>query len=422
MTPNEHLIDTAPLGVERRSTDEPSISVGPLAFSTPFITEGDIEAVVAVMRSGWITTGNECRAFEAELADYLGGGEAVAVSSATTAEEICLAYLDLPPGARVGVPNWTFVSTALAAHRVGAVPVLLDVDRDTLNLSPESLEAALIEGLDAVVGVHYGGVAFSAAIRELCEHHGVPLIEDAAHAFGTVDDRGPIRGQGTAGACLSFYATKNLATGEGGAILTDDPDLAAFARTYRLHGMSADAIDRYRRPGAHGYDVETPGLKANMPDILATLGRSQLRRFEETQLTRRLLTSRYRSGLAGLDLRVIPGEPDPGSADHLFVIDLLDRERRDRVIDALREDDIGSSVHFRPLDTFAWFIENQIPVGPSGLAVCNELDGRVMSLPLHVGLSAADVDRIVSVVSERALTAGPSRPVSRVLSAVVPTM
>ncbi len=370
----------------------------PIDFSKPQITEGDIEAVTRVMRTGWITTGEECRAFERELAEYLGGGEAVAVSSATTAEEICLAYLDLPPGARIGVPNWTFVSTALAVHRVGGVPVLLDVDRDTLNLSVASLEAALEEGLDAVVGVHYGGVAFPAAIRELCVRYGVPLVEDAAHAFGTSDDRGLIRGQGTAGACLSFYATKNLATGEGGAIVTDDPALAAFARTYRLHGMSADAIDRYRRPGAHSYDVETPGLKANMPDILAALGRSQLQRFEATQSHRRALTTWYRAALAGAELRIIPGELDAGSADHLFVIDLLQREQRDRVIASLRDHNIGSSVHFRPLDSFAWFIEQRIPVGPSGLAVCNELDGRIMSLPLHAGLTESDIDRVTSVV------------------------
>ncbi len=390
--------DSGRRSVAQESAGQLPASVGPIAFSTPFVTEGDIEAVVAVMRSGWLTTGNECRAFEQELADHVGGGEAVAVSSATTAEEICLAYLGLKPGARVGVPNWTFVSTALAAHRVGAVPVLLDVDADTLNLSADSLEAALEEGLDAVVGVHFGGVAMAARVRELCAAYGVPLVEDAAHAFGTTDDRGMVRGRGTAGACLSFYATKNLATAEGGAILTDDPALAAFARTYRLHGMSADAIDRYRRPGAHGYDVETPGLKANMPDMLAALGRSQLRRFEETQLTRRLLTNRYREGLADAELRIVPGDPDPGSADHLFVIDLLDRNRRDRVIDALRNDDVGSSVHFRPLNTFAWFVDEKIPVGPSGLAVCDALDGRVMSLPLHVGLTASDIDRVVTLV------------------------
>lgn len=386
-SPSEQLVETAPAS-----------SDGPIAFSTPFITNEDVDAVARVLRSGWITTGTECQRFEEELVEYLGGGHAVTVSSATTAEEICLAYLRLEPGARVGVPNWTFVSTALAAHRVGAAPVLLDVDANTLNLSVDSLEAALAEGLDAVVGVHYGGVAFPAAIRELCAHHDVPLIEDAAHAFGTSDDRGRVRGEGTAGACLSFYATKNLATAEGGAVVTDDPDLAAFARTYRLHGMSADAIDRYRRPGAHSYDVEVPGLKANMPDLLAALGRSQLQRFDETQLTRRLLTNRYREGFASADLRIIPGEPDLGSADHLFVIDCLDRARRDRVIATLREHDIGSSVHFRPLNTFAWFIENDIPAGPGGLPVCEELDGRVMSLPLHVGLSAADIDRIVAVV------------------------
>ncbi len=370
----------------------------PIAFSKPTISDDDVAAVVEVLRSGWITTGPQVQMFEAELAEYLGGGSVITCSSATTAEEICLAYLDLPAGARVGVPNWTFVSTALAAHRVGAVPVLIDVEADDLNLSPEHLAAALEEGLDALVPVHFAGNPFAAEIRSMCADAGVPLIEDAAHAFGTVDDRGLVRGQGTLAACFSFYATKNLATGEGGAIATDDAGLAAFARTYRLHGMSADAIDRYRTPGAHAYDVESPGLKANMPDILATLGRSQLRRFGDTQCHRRGLTNRYREGLAGLDLRVVPGEPHPGSADHLFVIDLFDARRRDGVIAALSAVNIGSSVHFRPLHTFSWFRENDIPVGPGGLPVSSELDGRIMSLPLHAGLSLDDIDRVVSVV------------------------
>lgn len=380
------------------TTTEPSQDLAPIAFAKPEITPEDIAAVTRVLESGWLTTGKEAKALEAELATYLGVDHVITCSSCTTAEEICLAYLDLPAGSRVGVPTWTFVSTALAAERLGLAPVLLDVDRDTLNLCPEALARAIDEGLDAVVGVHYGGVPMPASIREMCAAAGIPFVEDAAHALGTTDDRGRVAGQGTAGCCYSFYATKNLSTAEGGAIATDDPGLADFAVRYRLHGMSSDAVDRYSKPGAHSYDVTVPGLKANFPDILAALGRSQLNRFETSQTYRRELVTRYRSNFAGADLRVIPGTQHVGSADHLFVLDLLTPERRDGTINALTANNIASSVHFRPLHTFSWFTDRDVPHGPGGLPVATELDGRIMSLPLHVNLSLDDIDRIAAVV------------------------
>jgi len=370
----------------------------PIPFSRPEITADDIQAVVRVLESGWVTTGKEAAAFEAEMAAYLGIEHVVTVSSCTTGEEICLAYLDLPAGSKVVVPTWTFVSTALAVERVGCVPVLVDVDRDTLNIDEDGLQAALEVGASAVVGVHYSGTPLTAKVRELCAQANVPLVEDAAHAFGSKDDRGFVAGQGTAGACYSFYATKNLMTAEGGAIATDDPELAAFARQYRLHGMSADAVDRYSRPGAHSYDVTMPGLKANMPDILATIGRTQLARFDDSQKFRHELVSRYREGLADTDIRFIPGAHDPDSAVHLMAVDMSSADRRDAVITALTAADIGSSVHFRPLHTFTWYDGQNAEIGPKGVPVASELDGSVMSLPLHLNLSLADVDRVCETV------------------------
>lgn len=371
----------------------------PVAFSRPEITEDDVQAVVDVLRSGWITTGAIGRSFEEELASYLGVEYVVTVSSATTAEEICLAHLDLAPGSRVAVPTWTFVSSALAIERVGCTPVLVDVDATTLNIDESRLGAALDSGVEAVVGVHYAGTPLSKNVRDLCRDADVPLVEDAAHAFGTTDDRGFVAGQGTAGACFSFYATKNLTTGEGGAIATDNRDLADFARIYRLHGMSADAVDRYSHPGAHSYDVTVPGLKANMPDLLSALGRSQLARFPESQAHRRKLILRYRECLQDSDLSFIPGEQVEGSADHLAVIDTGDARRRDAVIAALTESGIGSSVHFRPLHTFSWYNGKNAEIGPGGLAVATALDGRVMSLPLHVNLTEGDVERVSHIVA-----------------------
>ena len=250
--------------------------------------------------------------------------------------------------------------------------------------------------LAAVVGVHYAGTPLDEAIRTICSASNLPLIEDAAHAFGSADDRGMIAGQGTAGACFSFYATKNLTTGEGGAIATDNEALRDFALQYRLHGMSSDAVDRYSRPGAHSYDVTMPGLKANLPDLLAVLGRSQLSRFPQTQRHRRQLVERYREGLADLDLRFVPTELDGRSADHLAVVDAGSPVQRDKIIAALTSAQIGSSVHFRPLHTFTWY--RDATRGPGGVPVADELDGQVASLPLHAGMSADDVDRVVDIV------------------------
>jgi dTDP-4-amino-4,6-dideoxygalactose transaminase len=364
-----------------------------IAFAVPEITDGDISEVVRVLRGGWITTGDECGLLEQELAARLGVKHIVAVSSCTAALEIALANLRLPPGARVGVPAWTFVSTALAAVHNNLLPVLLDVDPLTLNLSPVALEAALADGLDAVIAVHFGGVAVDRSIHDLCRAAGVPVIEDAAHALGASDDRGPIGGPGTAAACFSFYATKNLTSGEGGAIATDDDELAAFARSYRLHGMSADALARYKPGGSVMYDMVDPGIKANLPDVLAALARSQLSRFDASQSRRRELLYRYREMLEPECVRFVPAGRVAGSADHLAVVLLPTDVDRDLVVARLKAQGIAPSVHFRPLHQFSWFAANAA-IGRSGLSTCDALGPRALSLPLHVGLSFADVERV----------------------------
>jgi dTDP-4-amino-4,6-dideoxygalactose transaminase len=371
----------------------------PVAFAAPEVTEDDIAAVTRVLRSGWITTGDECGLLEEELTDYLGAKHVIGVSSCTSALEISLAHLRLPPGSRVGVPAWTFVSTALAAVHNNLLPVLLDVDPRTLNLSPVALEVALADGLDAVIAVHFGGVAVDRAIHDLCAAAGVPLIEDAAHALGARDERGLIGGRGTGAACFSFYATKNLTSAEGGAIATDDDDLAAFARTYRLHGMSADALARYKPGGSVTYDMVDPGIKANLPDLLAALARSQLARFDDSQARRRELLYRYRFLLEPAGVQFVPAGREAGSADHLAVVLLPDGVDRDAVAAGLKARGVSPSVHFRPLHKFSWFAANAA-VGPGGLSVCDASWPRALSLPLHVGMSIEDVDRVAATLAE----------------------
>jgi dTDP-4-amino-4,6-dideoxygalactose transaminase len=377
-------------------------SNGAVAFAAPMIEESDIEAVVRVLRSGWLSTGRESEAFEAELADYTGAPHVVAMSSCTAALEIALGAQRFEPGSRVGVPTWTFAASASAIVHAGGVPVLLDVDPDTLNLAPRALADALDarDGLDGVVVVHFAGLPVAREVLDLAAGAGVPVVEDAAHALGARDDRGPISGSGTVGACFSFYASKNLCSAEGGALATHDPDLAAFARTHRLHGMSRDAWKRYDVGADPVYDVEELGLKANLPDVLAALGRSQLARFDDMQARRQVIVDRYRDLLVDIEgLRVVPATADLRSANHLLIVVLPEGADRGSLIAAMGRAGIGTSIHFRPLHTMTWFAKNA-PVGPGGTPVADELAGRTLSLPLHAGMSNADVDRVVSVLAD----------------------
>ena len=366
----------------------------PIPFAAPDIDDADIAAVERVLRSGWLTTGDESAALEQELSTRCGVAHAVSMASGTAALETCFAHLDLRPGARVAVPTWTFVSSALAPAHHGALPVLLDVDPGTLNVSPVALERALDSGLDAVVAVHFGGVPVDPVVYELCAAARVPVVEDAAHALGAIDHRGPIGGRGTVGACFSFYATKNVTSAEGGALTTEDPDLAEFARSYRLHGLSKDSWARYRPGGRATYDLLAPGIKANLPDVLAALVRSQLHRLDAMQARRRELVTLYRTRLSAYPgLTLVPESAVDGSADHLMVVVLPEHVVRDEVITSLENAGIGTSVHFQPLHRFRWFTE-QAELGPGGCPAADTVADRALSLPLHSSLSPAAVERV----------------------------
>lgn len=371
----------------------------PIPFAFPDLVEADVEAVAAVLRSGWLSTGGECSALESELAELTGAPHVVAVSSCTAALEIALASLHLPRGARVGVPTWTFVASASSIVQTGGVPVLLDVDPDTLNVSPAAVEAAIAEGLDALMVVHFAGSAVDPAVLDLAHGAGIPIVEDAAHALGTVDARGPVSGSGTVGACFSFYATKNLTSAEGGALATHDEEVARFARRQRLHGLSIDAWNRYRIGATPEYDVIEPGYKANLPDVLAAIARSQLQRFDAMQARRRAITTRYREGIDLIDgVRIIPADADPGSADHLFVIVLPEGVDRAAVNAGMAAAGIGTSIHFRPVHTFSWF-RDHAPLGPGGVPVADALAPRTLSLPLHTTMTDGHVDRVLDVLA-----------------------
>lgn len=369
---------------------------GEILFAAPDISEDDIDAVVSVLRSGWITTGAESDGLERDLSQFLGGdAQVVALSSCTAALEIAAAYHGLDAGTRVGIPTWTFASTALAMMRDGATPVLLDVDPNTLNIDVASLRRALDDGgLDALVAVHMGGVPVPREVHELCRAHDIPVIEDAAHALGAIDHRGPIGSTSRAGTCFSFYATKNLTAAEGGALATSDPALANFARSYRLHGLSVDAYERYQPGRPVDYDLVLPGIKANLPDVLSALARSQLLRFPAIQARRRQLVTRYRMNLIDTNgLRLLPAVPIAGSADHLMLVALPNSVDREHLRAAAAAEGIGTSVHFRPLHTFSW-LRTRTKIAPGGTPRADQLRHSVLSLPLHTRLTDGDVDRV----------------------------
>lgn len=388
------------------SDDSPAEDSAPtydIRFSAPDITDAEVQAASRALLSGWITTGQECLDFERELADYLGVEHVVAMASCTGALEVAVAHLGLPRGARIGVPTWTFVASAIAPFHRGIEPVFIDVDPGDLNLSPAALERAIAtDDLDAVMGVHFAGAPFSHDIHTICAAAGLPLIEDAAHALGASDHRGRVAGQGTAGACLSFYATKNLTSAEGGALATDDADLAAFAQSFRLHGMSRDAWARYL-PGAPtaAYDLIGDGIKTNLPDVLAAVARVQLSRFGDLQARRRVLVDRYRGHLAAIDgLTIVPGERPEGCADHLMMVLLPDGVERSDVQAAMGRAGIGTSVHFQPLHRFAWFATQGVGAATGGTPNADAAETRALSLPLHTKLSDDDVDAVCEVLAD----------------------
>ena len=365
-----------------------------IKVNAPTITDEDRAAVDSVLRSGWIGTGPETASFEEELRAHLGAEHVVCLSSCTAALELTLEHLEVGPHTRVGVPSWTYVASALPAVHRGAEIVLVDSDPDTLGMSPESLEQALRTGLDVVVPVHLGGIPLPRSIWDLAREHGALVVEDGAHAFGAATDDGPLRGDGSVGIAFSFHATKNLTCGEGGAVATSDAALAEFLRGTRLHGLELDTWAREESGTWIMGDLRRPGHKANMPDVLAALGRSQLTAFPHRQCHRRSLVERYRELLAEVEgLRMVPSQAHPGSSDHLMIVLLDEPGARAGVVDALAERGISTGLHYTPLHQLTWFAASATPA-PGGLPVAEDAAGRALTLPLHGSLTLDEVDEV----------------------------
>jgi perosamine synthetase len=374
-----------------------------IAFTRAVITPEAQAAAQRSLASGWLTTGPECVAFEQEFAAWVGAREAVAVSSCTAGLELSLRVLDLPAGARVLVPTITFCGVASAVLHAGLVPVLADVDPMTATMSPATASAAAraAGGVQAMVVLHYAGSP--APVVELAEAAGVPMwrvVEDAAHAVGTYDGGGRV-GSRSRAACFSFYATKNLPIGEGGMITTDDEELAARLRSARLHGMSRDAWRRYEPGASWRYDVVDAGLKANLPDVAAAVGRAQLRHVDAWQEQRTAVARDYCDQLADVPGLHLPEEPSTGRhAWHLFVVrvNAWARVSRDALSERLAREGVGTSVHFIPLHQLTYHRPSaQTPVAFNG---ADRVFPELLSLPMYPSLTHDEVDRVCTIVRQ----------------------
>jgi dTDP-4-amino-4,6-dideoxygalactose transaminase len=380
-----------------------------LPFARPSITEREKQAVLDVLDSGWLTTGSRTKMFEERFAAMVGTRHAIALNSATAALHLALEALGVGPGDEVIVPTWTFAASAEVVVYRGARPVLVDVDRGTLNATPDGVQAAVTPRTRAVIAVHIAGrpVEIERLVRQL-EPQGIAVVEDAAHAFPSRIGGPAGRYAGTIGraGAFSFYATKTITTGEGGMLVTDDDAIAERARIMSLHGISRDAWNRYAASGSWYYEIEEAGYKYNMTDIAAALGVVQLERAAELHAARRNLAAAYSARLGSSPvsgLVELPAAAADGShAWHLYIIRLkLDRLAVDRagVIDALKGLGIGTSVHFIPLHLHPYY-RRRWGYAPADYPVATAEYERVISLPIWPGLTAADIDRVASALEE----------------------
>jgi dTDP-4-amino-4,6-dideoxygalactose transaminase len=373
-----------------------------LSFSPPCIGEEEIDAVVDTLRSQWITTGPKTREFEGAFTAFTGAPSAVALNSCTAALHTALATLGIGIGDEVITTPMTFAASVNVIEHVGATPVLVDVEPDTLNISPSAVEAAITQRTRAIIPVHYGGhPADLKPLREMAAKADATIIEDAAHAL-PARYQGEYIGSGSNPVAFSFYATKNLTTGEGG-MLTGSEEFIARARVVSLHGMSKDAWKRYSNDGSWFYEVIVPGFKYNMTDIAAAMGLVQLRKLAGMQRRRREIVTQYFNAFSDVDALETPVErPDVEHAWHLYTLRLnpgalsIDRAEFIREMSARN---IGTSVHFIPVHLHPFYRDkyqydrNRFPVATSNY-------DRLLTLPLNPGLSDEDVSDVVEAVMD----------------------
>ena len=373
-----------------------------LPFHVPDIDDEDIEAVVGVLRSGWLTTGSKARQFEQEFAAKVGARYAVALNSCTAALHLALEAVGLREGDEVIVPTMTFAATAEVVTYFKAKPVLIDCLPNTLNMDPDLIERAITPRTKALVPVHFAGQPCDMTrILDIARRHDLRVVEDAAHAF-PASYKGKMIGSIGDYTCFSFYATKNITTGEGGMVTTDDPEWADRIRRMSLHGLSRDAWKRYTNQGSWYYEIVAPGFKYNLTDMAAALGLSQLQKADRFWKTRERYARPCMRMRFGISQKSVPlsMQDDVQHAWHLYVIQLdLEHLRIDRneFVEQLQRTGVGCSVHFIPLHIHPYY-RDSYGYQSADFPVAEAAFHRILSLPLYPKMTESDIRRVITVV------------------------
>lgn len=377
-----------------------------LPFALPEIGEDEINEVVDSLRSGWITTGPKAKRFESDFIAFLGdaGLEAVAVNSATAGLHLALEAIGIGPGDEVITTTHTFTATAEVIRYMGAHPVFVDVLPDTLCIDTEQVERAITARTKAIIPVHFGGLSVDMEkLLAISRKHSLHVVEDAAHALPTTSQGKLIGTLDSDAAVFSFYANKTMTTGEGGMLVTRNPEIAKRARVMRLHGISRDAFDRFTsKVPSWFYEIIAPGYKYNMTDIAASLGIHQLKKVRAFQKRREEIAQLYEQLLSDLPL-ILPSKPVDGDMHswHLYVVRLDDsvKMKRDVFIEHMFAAGIGTSVHYTPLhlqpywrDTYNLTAE-MFPVSQFAYE-------RMASLPIYTRMTDADVKHVCNEIKK----------------------
>ncbi len=374
-----------------------------LVFGSPSIEQAEIDEVVDCLKSGWLGTGPKVQRFEQMFRQYKSAEHAVAVNSCTAALHLSMLAVGIGPGDEVIVPTMTFAATAHAVIHAGGTCVFADCDRRTMNINPADIQQRITPRTRAIVPVHFAGRPCDMqSIMTIARRHQLKVIEDCAHAVEATCRGKPVGTFGDLG-CFSFYVTKNVTTGEGGMVITNDEACAARIKVLALHGLSKDAWSRFEDEGYHHYQVVDAGYKYNMMDLQAALGIHQLARAETNWQKRRQIWQTYNEALKDLPV-LLPPEPEPDTkhAHHLYTI-LLDLDRvmitRDQFLNEMTRRNIGVGVHYIALHTHPYFRE-RYGTHDGCLPNAEWVSKRTVSLPLSPKLTREEIENVTLSVTE----------------------
>lgn len=376
-----------------------------LPFALPDIGEEEIDAVVNTLRSGWVTTGPKTKEFESEFAKYLGGNlEAISVNSATAGLHLALEACGIKAGDEVITTTLTFTATAEVIRYLGAHPVFVDCDPSTLNIDIKQIESKITDKTKAIIPVHIAGLPCDMEqILAIAKKHQLKVIEDAAHTLPSKINDIMIGQHDSDAIVFSFYATKTITTGEGGMVVTKNPEIAKRCKVMRLHGISRDAFDRYvATTPAWYYEVIAPGYKYNLSDIASSLGVSQLAKADSFHQKRTQMAMKYLHELQDLPLKLPPQVTNPKTdihSWHLFLVNLHDDApvSRDEFIKLMSEALIGTSVHFIPLHMQPYW-RDEYSLKESDFPVATNYYKHAVSLPLYTKMSLSDQEYVIATI------------------------